>query len=437
MRCVRLLGAALVVAAVSVQAAPSDFARGSVLVPADSAAVQHVLLPADVYQWVMRDDLGDLRVFDGAGEEVAYALKRPARAIEHTPWRVLPMFELPKPDEVGGDPAGVNIELADGGAVVAVHGVRIQSSPGQRYLLDVSGYEEPLVELKFDWSGGADVVVHVQVEAADDLNDWRVLVASATLAELTAGSEQVRLDRVALPRPTRADYLRVTPVDGADFALLGVEVRSRETRAPDRRWHVLQGHAVDDGLEFDAGGRFPIDRVAVELDRDSYLIEVDLYSRADQDHPWRERGRRTFYRVATDGAAASSDPLKFASPYHRYWRVEMLGDPPDATPQLNVGWAPDRLIFATQGQGPYTLAYGRADTPGRQWPMRDLLHRLDPDQVIDDLPMARLAAPETLGGPARLEPAPEPVDWQTVMLWAVLVAGVLVIGTLAIRLLRQ
>jgi hypothetical protein len=69
--------------------------------------------------------------------------------------------------------------------------------------------------------------------------------------------------------------------------------------------------------------------------------------------------------------------------------------------------------------------------------MRELLRRLDPDQVIDDLPMARLAAPETLGGPARLEPAREPVDWQTVMLWAVLVAGVLVIGVLAIRLLRQ
>ena len=69
--------------------------------------------------------------------------------------------------------------------------------------------------------------------------------------------------------------------------------------------------------------------------------------------------------------------------------------------------------------------------------MRDLLRRLDPDQVIGDLPMATLAAAETLGGPARLEPVPEPADWQTLILWAVLVAGVLVIGVLAVRLLRQ
>ena len=430
------LGAVVLVLGGGVQAGPSDFARGGVLIPVESAPVQHVLLPADVYQWVLRDDLGDLRVFDGAGDEVAYALKRPARATEHTPWQTLPIFELPEPDEPG-DPAGVNIELGDGGAVVAVHGGRVASTPGHRYLIDASGYDQPLVELKFDWLGGGDVVAHVKVEAADDLNEWRILVGSATLAELTAGGEQVRLDRVALPNKTRADYLRISPVDGGDFALRGVQVRSRETRAPERSWNVLKSRMVEDGLEFDAGGRYPIDRVAVELERASYLIEVDLYSRADPRHPWRERGRRTFYRVATNGAAASSDPLKFASPYHRYWRIELPGDPPDAMPHLKVGWAPDRLIFVTQGQGPYTLAYGRADTAGRQWPMRDLLRRLDPDQVIDDLPMAALAAPETLGGPARLEAVPEPVDWQTVMLWAVLVMGVLVIGVLAIRLLRQ
>jgi hypothetical protein len=396
-----------------------------------------VLVPADVYQWVVRDDLGDLRVFDGAGEEVAYALKRPVRATEHTPWQSLPMFKLPQPDVGGGDAAAVNIELADGGAVVAVHGGRIESSPGQRYLLDASGYDQPLVELKFDWLGSGDVVVHLRLEAADDLNDWRLLVDSATLAELTTGSEQVRLDRVTLPKAVRADYLRLTPVDGGDFELRGVEVRSRESRVPERNWKVLAGQVAEDGLEFDAGGRYPIDRVAVQLERDSYLLEVELYSRADPSHPWRERGRRTFYRVTTNGAAASSDPLKFASPFHRYWRIQVLGDPPEATPQLKVGWAPDRLIFATQGQGPYTLAYGRADTTGRQWPMRDLLRRLDPDQVIGDLPMATLAAAETLGGPARLEPVPEPVDWQTLILWAVLVAGVLVIGGLAVRLLRQ
>lgn len=434
----RLVCAALVmVFSSTVDAGPSDFAMGRVLVPVRDAPVQHVLLPEDVYRWTTRDDLGDLRVFGGGNEEIAYALMRPARSQEHTDWQALPMFRLPTPDTPDGEGAAVNIELADGGAVVAVRGGRVEAAAAQSYLLDASAYDQPIVELRFHWVATDDVVTQVRVEGADDLDVWRELVASSSLATLTAGAEQVQLDRIVLPTPTRTRYLRVTRLGGGELDIQTIEVRSRESRAPERQWADLQGEAVDGGLEFDTGGRFPVDRVSVELDRPSYLVEVALYSRADPSHPWRDRGHRTFYRVAVDGAEASSDALKFASPYHRHWRIEVLGATPEIEPQLRAGWAPDRLVFANQGQAPYTLAYGSGDFSGRQWPMRDLLRRLDPEQLLSEVPMATLGHPETMGGPARLEPAPEPVDWETVVLWAVLVLGVLVIGTLAVRLLRS
>lgn len=432
-----VFGLALTVLSGALTAAPSDFARGLVLMPEDGAPVQHVLLPADVYRWVVRDDLGDLRVYDPAGEEIAHALQRPSGTEEYTAWQVLPMFRLPAVDPEAGDSAGVNIELADGGAVVAVHGGRPRGTPGQRYLLDATAYRQPLVELKFSWRGDGDVVTQVMVEAADDLDDFRELVASASLADLTAGAERVRLDRLALPGPTRAKYLRVSRMAGRDLDFDQIEVRSRETRAPVRQWALLDGVVVDEGLEFDTGGRYPVDRISVELDRPSYLLEATISSRARPDRPWNDRGTHTFYRVMVNGVEARSDPLKFASPYHRYWRVEPLDDDAAAEPRLKVGWAPDRLVFANPGQGPYTLAYGSGAIAGRQWPMADLLRRLDPSRTLGDVPMATAGSPEMLGGPERLEPLPEPVDWKTVTLWAVLVLGVAVVAGLAIRLLRQ
>ncbi len=58
-------------------AGPADFARGRVIVVGEDL-VQRAPLPQDVYEWVVRDDLGDVRVFNREAEQVPYALRRPA-----------------------------------------------------------------------------------------------------------------------------------------------------------------------------------------------------------------------------------------------------------------------------------------------------------------------------------------------------------------------
>jgi hypothetical protein len=42
-----------------------------------------------------------------------------------------------------------------------------------------------------------------------------------------------------------------------------------------------------------------------------------------------------------------------------------------------------------------------------------------------------------LGGPDRLVEVPAPVDWRTIVLWAVLLLGVAAVGAMAYRLLRN
>ena len=60
------------------QANQSDFARGRVLDAPDGVVVARLVVPDDVYEWVVRRDLGDVRVLNRDQEEVPYNLRRPA-----------------------------------------------------------------------------------------------------------------------------------------------------------------------------------------------------------------------------------------------------------------------------------------------------------------------------------------------------------------------
>ena len=444
----------LLLAASLLQAAPEDFARGMTIEIAEPGLAQRVALTTDLYQWVTRDDLGDLRIYDANGGELPYALRRPSAGESHTPWQGLPLFSLPVslpvsllgPAAGSEAAAGVNIELGEGGAVVAVRGP-VTTAPGETgYLIDASSYPHQPTELELTWpSETADFVARFQVDASDDLNSWRTVVATATLAALHTDGQRVLLNQIELP-PVQAHYLRLQPLGGADTLTLdSVRTRARIAIDPVRHWLSLAGTQRKDGYEFTANGRFPLDRIEVTLDRDTFLIEARLSSRADSKAPWRDLGVHRFYRARVNGRIAASEPLAIRRPNHHQWRVEPIS-PTMAVPKLQIGWLPDEVVFLPQGEPPYLLAYGRAGLSGKQWPMANLLSQLDaeapsgaggsPDLMFDTLPQARLATARMLGGEARLQPEPQPIEWRTILLWTVLLLGVGMVALFAYRLLR-
>jgi hypothetical protein len=413
-------------------AAANDFARGAAIeLPAQPNAAYRFAVPADVYRWSTRDDLGDLRVLDGNGNEVPYTLRVPPGGDALTVWTDLPAFAMPAAATKPGS-AAVNIELGTGGAVVAVHGAA-PSSEAVSYLVDAAAYDAPIDELQVTWDTSGDVFVATSIDASDDLNAWRTVSQSTTLAVLTTDGRSVKLDRIALAS-VRAKYLKLG--FARSLSVTGVRVRSREATAVARAGLTLDGQPNDDGVEFDTGGRFPVDRVAVELAAPTYLIEARLYSRPRDDGPWRDLGTRTFYRATAGATAVQSDPMAVSGQPHRHWRVTVTPKTPDS-PRLRIEWLPPEIVFIAQGAAPYRLAYGQAGAVAREWPVADLLKRLDRPVDLDTLPAATALQAEMAGGPERLIPPPAPIDWRTVWLWAVLVIGVGVVAGLAFRLLRQ
>lgn len=417
-------------------AAPADFARGRVVEPVESTDVQRATVPQDVYEWIVRADLGDLRIYNAEQEEVPYAIRRPLMTEEYTPWVSLPVFALPATRKSGEEGSRVNIELGDSGAVVAVHGVSVANVPKAGFLVDASAIDINITELDIDWSQEGDGFIgKFKVEASDDLDIWHTTVTSATLAILETEGRKIVVDKITLPG-VDARYLKISQLDGATpMVIERVTARALHSQLPERHWKTLTGTSSEGGYEYDTGGQFPLDRISLELDQQTFLITAKLFSKRTTQDQWRHRGERTFYRVEVDGTIVTSDPVAYAI-RDRYWRAEILNEE-NASPTLKVGWLPDEIIFLKQGAAPYVMVYGQADISGRQWPMGDLLTRLDNEVEIQNVPFAKLSAASGLGGPGRLVSAPDPLDWETILLWVVLVIGVASIVVLAVRLVRQ
>ncbi len=418
----------------------NDFAYGRLISAEETSAVQRLTVPEDVYLRVTRDDLGDLRVLNDDGGEVPYALRRPQDSEEFSQWQTLPLFTLPANENGSAGGARVNVEVDGEGAVIAVSGTVSGSATGQAedfaHLLDLSRVTQNLTQLKVRWENAEDFIARFRVDASNDLNDWRRIVDSVTLASLTTGGERVLLDQIELP-PSTAPYLKITQLDGSErIAFTELTGRSRQSQLPERHWRQLSGEESDGGYEFSIEGRFPADRIRVTLAEDNYLLTVRLSSRSSaQGMAWRNRGEHTFYRTEVDGVTVTSEPARLKVT-DQFWRIELPAGSA-VSPEMEVGWLPDEVVFLKQGSAPLLLVYGQAGLKGHQWPMRDLLSRLDSENDFDSIPAVSVGAAIELGGSARLIPSAPPIDWQTILLWLVLVAGVIVVGFFAARLLRS
>ena len=201
-------------------------------------------------------------------------------------------------------------------------------------------------------------------------------------------------------------------------------------------------------FEFDLGARVPTDRITLELPEQNSIVEADLLSRAHPTEPWHAVTHGGFYRLKATRPVPTSDStaieanadltngsLAIDPSSDRYWlaRIDMrTGGLGRGAPKLRVGWLPHDVVFLARGNGPFTLAYGSS--------------KAKPTAALGAIPEsvsivnATFTQPETLGGDARLLPAPPPKPglWsKSATLWTVLAIGVALLAFMAYRLSRE
>jgi uncharacterized protein DUF3999 len=455
--CWLLLAAAIASAAER----PDDFAYGARLEADGKEALYEVALPATVYRGVAQADLRDVRVFNGAGEVVPHAWRaRRTEGTEGGPPVALTLFPLKA--QAGATVDGLAISLhrgAGGSTTINVTSSGASATAEERtvgYLVDLTGFERALRVIELDWKAPADGFAgKLRVDGSDDLGAWRTLVAAAPLVNLEVAGQRLQQKRIDLPEQ-KVKYLRLSWVPQGDrssppeLTSASGELVDKAVQAP-REWaQVEAGKGEKPGeYAFDARGHFPVDRIRLHLPDLNTVVQVELLARNKGDQPWRQVAHGVVYRLRQGEGEVASPDLAVGAATDRYWllRVDQRGGGLGAGgPRLEVGWVPHRLVFVARGSPPFQLAYGKRDAK----PAAHAIETLIPGYREEAGAKIRAAKPGTqqtvnvqgaqaltqteLGGEARLK---ETIDWKRWSLWGALVLGVLVLGAMAWRLMRQ
>lgn len=429
-------------------ASPStkDYASGLSVDAAYTQPMIEIVLPDEVYRFVTRDDLGDLRVFNADGMPVPHAFcAAPQSTAPQVNERALQVFVLRGRDQIYTDNSRVAVQTS-GGTRVDVQ----ETSPpspevvsGLIHIIDARVASDPLRAIRFDWRSPDGVSeVKVRIEASDDLDQWQTVVPASTLLLAQQGDQELRRERIELPR-REYEYLRVQRVDGGPplivNAVMGEQVAVAEEIEP--VWFGATRVASDEAevLRFDAEHLAPITYARMRLKQENSTVSVTLQSRPDDDSPWRNRWTGESYVIVSDTVRRESPPARFQPTSDRYWRVQILKDAQVYQDSLlELGYRPAKLRFLAQGPGPFTVAFGSRRA--------EIARPAVCDGLLSDVSAAdreRMVEPGyagqilPLGGAEALKPLPKKTPVKVVVLWVVLVVGVALLVAMALSLLRR
>jgi hypothetical protein len=443
------LAAAIGLASTAVAAEPpprEQFAYAIPLQVPDAVPVVTLELPEAVYRDCVDAGLRDLRVLNGAGEVVPYALRRPPAVSAGTVRAVnVPLFPLhgESPDAA----AALQLSIGGGRTQIEVQGGGAQGAPPvSAWLINATSVDAAIGGFEWAWpSDAADFSVNVELEASDDLESWRTVAPYAPLARLRHAGEIFEQRAISFA-PTRAKYWRLSLAGAGELpAFTAVSATPVADAVPVERERAEATGATQPGQAgvylFDLGAQLPVDRVELQLPDINTVAEVEVSARRDPRDEWQEVTRGAVYRLQTASGELTSPPLSAAAQPRRYWRVKVSprgGGIGRGIPTLRAGWLADQLVFVTRGAGPFELVYGSFAAPAADVALELLLPAGGAARfAAASLPAAQADEPREAGGREMLEPPPPERPWRVWILWAALLAGVATLAVLATRLARQ
>lgn len=437
--------------AMAAEPAPEMFAFGAELHVTGKQAFYQMELPLDVYQAVTRRDLGDLRVFNAAGQVVPHTLRRPenTRIRKDVVTAELPFFPIRgEAGTLDGDLV-IHVDRNPQGTIVDVRAADRKNpatnEPIRAYLVDAGALKHPIDALELVWTeGSTDFLGELRIESSNDLNIWRPLTTAA-VARLSYRGYRLDRSKIELPRPN-ARYLRIfRPDQQPPVEISRVIALARQdltTNQPQRRWlkvDALPLAGEPQTYRADLQGFPPVDRIQVELAEINSMAAASLSSNDSVDAPKREHWRGLVYHLQVDGRPVTAPAISVSPTTSRYWTLTIDNSESvlRSAPQIKFGWQPARLVFLAQGDGPFLLAYGSSAIEPARFPLENLLQKTataaDPDPAVAGVE----PGPQfLLGGKSKLV-ATAPFPWKTWLLWTVLVTGVLLIGWMSFRLYQQ
>lgn len=445
---------------------PNDFASGFTLASAiPEAPAYRLALPFEVYRQRVRDDLGDLRVFNADGETVPHELRRVTEFVaDAAPFQSLPVYALRGDARRATEAMRLRIESGSAGIELTTTGIATaiatdtdaSAVPATSYIVDARTVDGPVARVRLQWrerrtgrdaDAGSAWSASLKLEASDDLNIWRAS-GSGAVANLVAGDATLIANEVAVDN-LRGRFYRLTWLDAPPPVVIeGAEVQRSATRASvPRQKRIVPGRAATDvanAWDYDLGASLPIDRIALKLPELNSVARLGVQWRVRDNEPWQGAPGFVAYRFAApaqgNGREFTSTPQPLGlrdGTWVRTLRLTVQGEANALgrrIPDLEVGWVSHELRFVARGRAPFLLAHGSGAAQPAEAPLEQLVPGFG-----TSVPVATATVGErrSLGGPEMLAPPRFKIDWLTASLWAVLIVGVVLLGWMAVRLFRD
>ncbi|KIP99801.1 MULTISPECIES: DUF3999 domain-containing protein [Pseudomonas] len=444
---VALLALSLSLAAVAadVRETPGDYAVTVPLTLSGEGPWYRVQLPMEAHFAARYADFRDLRVFNGAGERLAYSLIPGAQRFAESQQRAdLRLFPLHGPAGRRDAVPTLRVQRGDDGSIIELNAGAESSATAEvlrGWLLDASATDFPLQRLHLQWSAESEGFQRFSIEASDDLDHWRPL-GEGQIAQLSFNGERIDKSEVELP-PTRARYLRLLWLAPEQAVSLGAASVSgtRSTAEPATLiWSAaLQGQAGEQGVTWTLPLALPLERLRIEVEQANSLAPVSLQGRRDSAAPWTPLARSVLYRLPIDGHEVVQDQVELPQLPVSQLRLQVDsrgGGLGQSEPRLSVAMRATELLFLARGNPPYQLALGRVDAQAGSLPVTTLVPGFH-SQRLEGMGQATIsgAIADVEVAPAAA-PAKPGVDWKRIGLWAVLLVGVGVLVLMASSLLR-
>ncbi|AMC34703.1 DUF3999 domain-containing protein [Janthinobacterium sp. B9-8] len=407
---------------------PAVFSHQQILLLSESSPFYRLDVPITVYQFSQRADLGDLRVFNAAGELVPYALETRAAPQQNQLSQTSLRF-FPYDSKASIEQRDISIQIRSDGQLSA-QSHTFSKQQESSYIVDASQIKGQLESLILGWQE-ANYQGQIRLAASDDLQQWQAL-GSTEIIQLDYQGQTLSQPKVELGG-IRAKYLRIS----SDTPLTLKEVRlqsSIEQSAPAKRaWLApVTAQLSQDEYLFDLGVHAPIDRLEIALPQLNTVVQASLASRATPAEPWQNAQSGVLYRLQGKTAEAHSPALSISPNNHRYWRLSVnqnSGGLGQGLPQLKAGWTPQQIAFVARGQAPFTLSFGNMRVNSAAINSADLI-------IGNAVASAVAGALQNKTTPLAPAIASEPSSARSYGLWAALVLAVGVLGGMAWKLIR-
>ncbi|MBE4853931.1 DUF3999 domain-containing protein [Enterobacter cloacae complex sp. P40RS] len=426
-----------------------DYAFGLSLDTSVPSQWYRVMLPLAVYAQSTSPELQDVRVFNQSGEPVPFSLvaaTRPQPSVQTTALRLFPLDASPLAPARGDEDRDKILLRSRNGVEIVLEGQKAAAA-GQHYLLTLPEQatgEVALSQLQLlwntpqtPWQGTASVYY------SEDLKRWYTLREDMPLLDVASGEDRLKLDRIDIDTVLSPDanrYLMVVlNAQSPGITLTGVNAIGAPAQAAPETID-LEGKGEQLSTS-EAQWRWarpqPLRAVSILLNGDG-VLPVEIAWRSTETDKWHPLKKEVLYRLE----GKTSPPVSLSGGLVQAVKITTLNARlPEYLPGV-IGYR-DRydLVFNAQGKAPYLLAWGNgAAKPAGVEPDMLIPAALRKTYDMANLPQADLKDNVALGGEARLtatSAAERASRMNTLLVWGVLIAGVILLAGMAWRIWRE